>query len=68
MLGFSEELDGSVVSEIVPNKMGYLQRIANKVFKVKYIGVVIKNNFINRPSDENTFYSIASHLLVKRCL
>ncbi|CAG2227906.1 unnamed protein product [Mytilus edulis] len=32
-VAIDKELDGSVVSEIVPNKMGYLQRIANKVFK-----------------------------------
>ncbi|XP_063442384.1 trichohyalin-like [Mytilus trossulus] len=32
-VAIEKELDGSEVSEIVPNKMGYLQRIANKVFK-----------------------------------
>ncbi|VDI35406.1 Hypothetical predicted protein [Mytilus galloprovincialis] len=29
----NKELDGYVISETVPNKRGYLQRIANKVFK-----------------------------------
>ncbi|XP_076109226.1 uncharacterized protein LOC143078153 [Mytilus galloprovincialis] len=32
-VAIDKELDGSVVNETVPNKMGYFQRIVNKVFK-----------------------------------
>lgn len=45
-LCFSEELDGSVISENVPTKKGPLQWIVNKVFKVNSIDIAIQlNNF-----------------------